>query len=110
MQAGRVNMSMSFENNGVLHILLSAEQRSWQDCLRSCKAADSVVLLDTAVMGLTRPDGGLLDGLPCPLFASDLDVDARIGTANRIHEKADRISDDDLIVLLEKYPRCLSWR
>ena len=102
------------EPRGVLHLLLTAEKEHWRDCLRCCKATDTVVLLDAAVMGLTWPGGDVLDDFPCAVVASRPDVEARIGEASGLPQTGDeevrRISDDELVGLFEAFPQCLSWR
>lgn len=103
-------MSDRSEAKGVLHLLLSGEKEQWQHCLRCCKATDTVVLLDAAVMGLTGSGGDLLGDFPCPVVASKPDLEARIGIPNDIHQQVGRFSDDELIGLFEVFPHCLSWR
>lgn len=99
-------MSEHPQGEGMLHLLLSGEESAWRDCLRSCVATDTVVLLDAGVMGLARSQ---LD-FPCTLLALEADVCARLGTAPGTYEEVRRINDEALIRLIEEHPHCLSWR
>jgi len=103
-------MKVQPDTGHVLHLLLTAEKDHWQDCLRYCKATDTVVLMDAAVMGLTGPGRVSPGDFPCTVVASRPDAEARIGMSKGMHEAVCLVSDDELIGLFENHPHCLSWR
>ena len=103
-------MNFAASANSVLHLLLSAEQSAWQDCLRACQSTDTVVLLDAGVMGLVGSSPNSIKDFPCAVIASKPDVSARVGTVGGVNTQVTLVSDDELIGLLADHPRCLSWR
>lgn len=89
---------------------MSADRGPWWDCVRCCKADDTVVLLDAAVMRLTAESEQSLSEFPCLIVASGPDAEARIGPVIRDQNGIRLISDGDLIRLMKAHPHCLSWR
>lgn len=103
-------MSRAPHSAGILHLLLGSEKVLWRDCLRHCQATDTVVLLDGAVMGLTRLEEGMIDDFPCPVHVSGPDIDARLGANFCESRQLSRISDAELVTLIESHQHCMSWR
>ena len=97
------------DGTAMLHLILTAEQASWQQCRRLCSPGDQVVLAAAAVGALSRPDSLRASDFPCEVRAMDVDV-AALG-----YEEATRaggvelISDADFVRLTEAHSKILSW-
>ena len=110
MRAGYGTVKRESPVSGVLHLLMSKDAETWQACRACCCGEDTVVLLDSAVMGLTDKFTELADEFPCAVIASEPDARARGLLKQGGNDAITVVADADIVELLETHQQCLSWR
>ena len=95
--------------NPCLHLVLSASQAAWEDCMRFHKEGDTVLFLADGVMRLLQDDDDegavLVPGRYC-----EADLAARGLLALAQERGIDIFQDTDLGILLERHRHCMSWK
>lgn len=103
-------MSGTGDTAGILHLLLSADDRAWRECRSCARGEDTVVLLADGVMGLTGERSEPAPDFPCRVAASAGDARARGLPAEAADDGLELITDPQLVGLIEAHGHCLSWR
>ena len=100
-------MSAGMTGGGILHLVVTANEDAWRECLAGCTSDDAVVLLDAGVMRLTAQMRD--DDCPCPVVASLVDCRARGLPQSGAEGSFEMVDDAAIAGLIASYSRCLSW-
>lgn len=103
-------MTMAEPGAGVLHLLLSADERPARECREACQPQDAVVLMDAAVMMLVSPQQVSPGSFPCPVMVLESDLRARAGTVASVPDSVTLVNENELVAQMVSLPHCLSWR
>lgn len=92
-----------------LHLLAAAGPEALDTCRSQCRAGDSVLLIDSGVLQLLKPELAALLETGCRLYCLVTDLDAHGLSAATESFGAEPVDDFEFPSLLREHAHCLSW-
>lgn len=102
-------MTARADRDSCLHLVVSADERALDDCLRHLAARDTVVLLDRGVLHLLRSSSTACFDTPARVLFAEADLAAHGLADTALRGGVDTVDDAGVCALLAVCRHSLTW-